>query len=75
MKEITAKVVSNKMKKTVVVEVERQVKHPLYKKIIKRTKNIKAHNEDLSLLVGDLVKIIPVRPMSRDKHYKVVKKI
>ena len=75
MKEITAKVVSNKMLKTVVVVVERQVKHPLYGKIMKKTKNFKADSGNLSLNIGDMVKIISVRPLSRDKHYKVVKKI
>jgi len=75
MKELTAKVISNKMAKTVVVEVERQVKHPLYKKIIKKTKNLKVHNESLALNPGDMVRIIAVRPISKEKHFKVVKKI
>lgn len=71
----TATVVSNKMNKTVVVEVERLIKHPMYKKIMRRTKRIKAHNENLTLQVGDRVKIESTRPISKEKHYKVVKKI
>ncbi|OGG04054.1 30S ribosomal protein S17 [Candidatus Gottesmanbacteria bacterium RBG_16_37_8] len=75
MKQFSGKVISAKMSKTVVVELERQVKHKLYKKILKRTKKIKAHNEDLSLKEGDLVKVVATRPISKEKHFKVIKKI
>lgn len=75
MKNIVGKVVSTKMDKTIVVEVERQKVHPLYKKIMKRTNKFKVHSEDGTLKVGDKVKIISARPKSREKHYKVVAKI
>ena len=71
----TGTVLKSKMNKTVVVEVERLIKHPMYKKIMRRTKRIKAHNENLTLQVGDRVKIESTRPISKEKHYKVVKKI
>ena len=63
------------MTKTVIVEVERLVKHPLYQKFMRRSKKYKAHNPDLILNVGDLVSIKPVRPISKDKHYQVINKI
>lgn len=74
MKNILGKVVSVKMAKTVVVEVERQRVHPLYKKIMKKSSRFKVHNEDDSLKVGDIVKIVETRPKSKEKHYKVVGK-
>lgn len=74
MKLIQGKVTSNKMSKTVVVEVERMVKHKLYQKIMRRTKKFKADSAELTLNIGDSVKITPVRPLSKDKHYKVVSK-
>lgn len=64
-------VVSDKMEKTVVVAVTRQFPHPLYKKIIKRTKRYKAHDEENSCGVGDLVRISEARPISRDKRWRV----
>ena len=75
MKNFTGKVVSLKMEKTAVVEVERQKVHPLYKKIIRRTKRIKVHSEDKTLKEGDIVKIASTRPMSKEKHFRVVGKI
>lgn len=72
---LVGKVVSTKMKKTVVVLVERKFRHPFYKKIIKRHKKYKAHNEKMELKVGDKVMIEETRPMSKDKHFMVVKKI
>ena len=62
------KVVSDKMDKTVVVIVEDRVAHPIYKKIIKRTYRLKAHDEQNSCGVGDRVKVMETRPLSRDKR-------
>ena len=66
------KVVSNKMDKTVVVAIEDNVKHPLYKKIIKNTIKLKAHDEDNSCGIGDRVLIMETRPLSKDKKWRVV---
>ncbi len=74
-KKFTGKVVSTKMDKTVIVAVERKLRHPLYKKIINRRKKIKAHNENLRLEVGDMVEIKETRPISKDKHFAVVGKV
>ena len=65
-------VVSDKMDKTVVVEVARQFPHRLYGKIIKRTKKFKAHDEENSCGVGDIVRIMETRPMSKQKRWRVV---
>jgi small subunit ribosomal protein S17 len=65
-------VVSNKMTKTAVVAVERQVQHPVYKKYIKRTTKFKAHDEKNECSIGDKVKIIEVRPLSKTKRWRVV---
>lgn len=75
MKVLTGKVISTKMQKTVVVEIETTRPHPLYKKIIRSKKKFKAHNEGLKLKVGDKVEIIPTRPISKEKHFKVLKKV
>lgn len=69
--EFTGKVVSTKMQKTAVVSVERIVTHPLYKKRTRRSKNYKAH-DDIGVSVGDIVKIVSTRPISKDKHFKIV---
>ena len=66
------KVVSNKMDKTVVVAIEDNVKHPLYKKIIKNTIRLKAHDENNSCGIGDRVQIMETRPLSKDKRWRVV---
>lgn len=71
MKTLAGTVVSVKMNKTVVVEIPREVMHPLYKKITRMSTRIKAHNTDLVLKDGDKVSIVGVRPISKDKHYKV----
>ena len=71
-KTLIGKVMSNKMQKTVVVEIERLVHHPIYKKILKKTKRIKANSDNLELRVGQYVRIEQTRPLSRDKHFKVV---
>ena len=65
-------VTSDKMDKTVVVEVEDRVKHPLYGKVIRRTSKVKAHDEQSSAGVGDLVLIMETRPLSATKRWRVV---
>ena len=67
------KVVSNKMDKTIVVAVETSVKHPLYKKIIKRTYKLKAHDENNECGIGDKVKVMETRPISKDKRWRLVR--
>ena len=66
------KVVSDKMDKTVVVTVEDRVAHPIYKKIIKKTYRLKAHDELNECSVGDIVKVMETRPLSKDKRWRVV---
>ncbi|MBQ8134163.1 MAG: 30S ribosomal protein S17 [Clostridia bacterium] len=66
------KVVSDKMDKTVVVAIEDSVKHPLYNKIIKRTIRLKVHDENNEAGVGDRVKIMETRPLSKDKRWRLV---
>ena len=66
------KVVSNKMDKTIVVAIEDNVKHPLYKKIIKNTIRLKAHDENNICGVGDRVQIMETRPLSKDKRWRLV---
>ena len=68
----TGKVVSDKMDKTIVVAVEDHVKHPLYKKIVKRTYKLKAHDENNDCKVGDTVKVMETRPLSKDKRWRLV---
>ena len=65
-------VVSNKMDKTVVVAIKDNVKHPLYNKIMKRTVTFKAHDEENQCGIGDTVKVMETRPLSKDKHWRVV---
>jgi small subunit ribosomal protein S17 len=69
---ITGKVVSNKMEKTVVVAVESRVKHPLYQRIIRRTRKFKAHDAENSCNIGDKVKLVETRPLSKEKRWRVV---
>ena len=66
------KVVSNKMDKTIVVAVENHVKHPLYKKVVKSTYKLKAHDENNECNIGDTVKVMETRPLSKDKRWRVV---
>lgn len=66
------KVVSDKMDKTIVVAVEDRVSHPLYKKIIKRTYKLKAHDEKNECAVGDRVRVMETRPLSKDKRWRLV---
>ncbi len=65
-------VVSDKMDKTIVVAVEDRVAHPLYKKIIKRTYKLKAHDEENACGIGDKVKVMETRPISKDKRWRLV---
>lgn len=65
-------VVSDKMEQTVVVAISRRVRHPLYGKIITRTKRYKAHNVDNNAKMGDRVRIMETRPISKDKRWRVV---
>ena len=65
-------VVSDKMEKTVVVSIERRVQHPVYGKMIRRTKKLKAHDEANDAKTGDTVRIMETRPMSKDKRWRVV---
>ncbi len=65
-------VVSDKMDKTIVVKVEDFIRHPLYGKRIKRTKKFKAHDEQNSCGIGDRVKIMETRPLSKDKRFRLV---
>ena len=66
------KVVSDKMDKTIVVAIEDSVKHPLYNKVIKRTYKLKAHDENNECRIGDRVKVMETRPLSKDKRWRLV---
>jgi small subunit ribosomal protein S17 len=71
-KERVGRVVSDKMQKTVVVAIERRVPHPVYGKMVTRTKKVKAHDEENSAKTGDLVRIAETRPLSKDKRWRLV---
>ena len=66
------KVISDKMDKTIVVAVGDNVKHPLYKKIVKRTYKLKAHDEENTCQIGDKVRVMETRPLSKDKRWRLV---
>ena len=66
------RVISDKMDKTIVVAIEDNVKHPLYKKIVKRTYKLKAHDENNECNIGDRVKVMETRPLSKDKRWRLV---
>ena len=68
----TGQVVSDKMQKTVVVAIERRVPHPVYGKMVTRTKRLKAHDEENAAKTGDTVRIMETRPMSKDKRWRLV---
>ena len=68
----TGKVISDKMDKTIVVAIEDHVKHPLYKKIVKKTYKLKAHDENNECKIGDTVKVMETRPLSKDKRWRLV---
>jgi len=71
-KVIIGKVVSNKMDKTIVVAIQDSVRHPLYGKIVKRTYKLKAHDEHNECAVGDRVKVMETRPLSKEKRWRLV---
>ena len=71
----TGKVISDKMDKTIVVAIEDSVKHPLYKKIIKRTVKLKAHDENNECTIGDRVRVMETRPLSKEKRWRLVEVI
>ena len=71
-KQLIGKVVSNKMDKTIVVELENLVMHPLYKKSVKRTKKVKSHDERNECSIGDVVRIEETKPLSKEKRYRLV---
>ena len=71
----TGKVVSDKMDKTIVVAVQDNVKHPLYGKIVKRTYKLKAHDENNDCKIGDTVRVMETRPLSKDKRWRLVEVI
>ena len=68
----TGKVISDKMDKTIVVAIEDHVKHPLYNKIVKKTYKLKAHDENNECKIGDTVKVMETRPLSKDKRWRLV---
>ena len=68
----TGKVTSDKMDKTITVAIEYHVKHPLYNKIVKRTYKLKAHDENNECKIGDTVKVMETRPLSKDKRWRLV---
>jgi small subunit ribosomal protein S17 len=67
------RVVSDKMQKTIVVAIEDNIKHPLYKKVIKRTVKFKAHDENNECRIGDKVEIMETRPLSKEKNWRLVR--
>lgn len=75
MKVFLGKVKSNKMQKTVVVKVETKRQHPLYKKLIKKTKNYKVDSGNFDLKINDSVKFVETRPISKDKRWKIIEKL
>ena len=74
-KSIIGTVKSNKMDKTIVVSVENTVSHPMYKKTVKRTYTLKAHDENNECQIGDKVEVMETRPLSKDKRWRLVKVI
>ena len=71
----TGKVVSNKMDKTIVVAIEDHIKHPVIGKIVKKTVKLKAHDEKNECTIGDTVKVMETRPLSKDKRWRLVEVI
>lgn len=71
-KQIIGKVISNKMDKTIVVEIERLQMHSLYKKSVRRTKRIKSHDAKNECSIGDIVRVEETRPLSKDKRYRLI---
>lgn len=73
MKTLEGNVISTKMQNTAIVKVVRRVPHPLYKKLLKRNKKIKADTKEVPVLAGQRVRIVETKPISKDKHFKVIK--
>jgi small subunit ribosomal protein S17 len=71
-KQIIGKVVSNKMDKTIVIEIEELVMHSLYKKSVRKTKKIKGHDAKNECTIGDIVKVEETRPLSKEKRYRLI---
>ena len=71
-KQRTGKVISNKMDKTIVVAIENRVKHPLYNKVVKSTYKLKAHDENNECNIGDTVRVMETRPLSKYKRWRLV---
>lgn len=71
-KKFVGEVVSTKMQKTIIVAVKRERAHPIYKKVVRRIKRFKAHNENPEIKVGDVVRIVETRPLSREKRFRVL---
>ena len=69
---LTGRVISNRMDKTVTVLIERRLRHPLYQKYVRRSTKLHAHDEDNSCREGDTVRIVPCRPLSRTKSWRVI---
>jgi small subunit ribosomal protein S17 len=74
-REWVGRVLSNKMNKTVVVAVERSVIHPVYRKVLRRVTKLKAHDEHNTCQIGDQVRMVETRPLSKEKHWRVVEVI
>jgi small subunit ribosomal protein S17 len=72
-KEIVGRVTSNKMDKSIVIAVERKVKHPIYKKFLKKTSKFMAHDEKNEANIGDMVEVMETRPLSKNKKWRLVK--
>ncbi len=72
-KVLKGRVKSDRMQKTIIVEVERKFRHPLYKKVIKKKENYKVHNPDDVAHIGDFVEIMETRPLSKDKRWRLVR--
>ncbi len=73
MRTVTGCVVSNKMDKTITVKIERKVPHPLYKKYVRRSTKIHAHDENNECAIGDVVMVVECRPLSKSKTWRLVK--
>lgn len=71
-KVLTGKIVSDKMDRTVVVAVESLVRHPLYQRTIRRTKKFKAHDEENTCRIGDKVRMMETRPLSKEKRWRII---
>lgn len=71
-KQLVGRVISNKMAKTIVVEIERLMMHSLYKKPVKKSKRVKSHDEKNECSIGDVVRIEETRPLSKDKRYRLI---